>query len=110
MKTFPMFLCVANRSIVIIGGDEQAAQKCRLVLKTDADIVVAWHELSPELAELEKQGRISWHREAVNASTFENAALVFIAICLIAPRLIMRVGHIQSILEKKLSGILCATK
>ncbi len=75
-----MFLCVANRPIVIIGGDEQAAQKCRLVLKTEAEIVVAWHELSPELVELEKQGRISWHREAINASTFNNAALVFIAI------------------------------
>ena len=34
MKTFPMFLRMAGRRVVILGGGEQAAQKTRLMLKT----------------------------------------------------------------------------
>ena len=41
MKTFPMFLKMAGRRVVIFGGGEQAAQKTRLMLKTEAEIVVA---------------------------------------------------------------------
>ena len=45
MKTFPMFLRLDGRRVVIAGGGEQAAQKTRLMLKTEAEIVVAAEEL-----------------------------------------------------------------
>ena len=57
MKTFPMFLNVADRKVVIVGGGEQAAQKCRLMLKTDARIVLAAADLDAELAALVADGR-----------------------------------------------------
>ena len=41
MQTFPMFLKMAGRRVVIVGGGEQAAQKARLVLKTEAPDRVA---------------------------------------------------------------------
>lgn len=79
MKTFPMFLCVADRPVVIVGGGEQAAQKCRLMLKTEARIVVAWPRLGAELLTLVLDDKISWHNGPVTKALFEDAALVFIA-------------------------------
>ena len=60
MRTFPMFLKMADRRVVIAGGGEQAAQKCRLMLKTEAQIVVCAPELDDELASLADRGRIVW--------------------------------------------------
>ena len=79
LKNFPMFLCIANRAVVIVGGGEQAAQKCRLMLKTEARIIVAWHCLCPELENLVHKGRVIWHKASISPVLFENAALVFIA-------------------------------
>ena len=79
MKTFPMFLCVADRPVVIVGGGEQAAQKCRLMLKTEARIIVAWPHLEAELESLAREGKISWHSGAISRALFDDAALIFIA-------------------------------
>lgn len=78
MKTFPMFLKMAGRRVVIFGGGEQAAQKTRLMLKTEAEIVVVAAELEPELAGLASGGRIR-HWTKVTPDLFENTALVFVA-------------------------------
>ena len=67
MKTFPMFLKMAGRRVVILGGGEQAAQKTRLMLKTEAEIVVVAPALEPELADLAARGRIGhaeWRRRS----------------------------------------------
>ena len=79
MKTFPMFLRLDGRRVVIAGGGEQAAQKTRLMLKTEAEIVVAAEELDPELAALAARGRIQQDAGPVSAETFRGAALAFIA-------------------------------
>ena len=57
MKTFPMFLRMDGRRVVICGGGEEAARKARLVLKTSAEIVVLADRLDPELAALVASGR-----------------------------------------------------
>lgn len=79
MKTFPMFLRVTENPVIIVGGGEQAAQKCRLMLKTVAQIVVAWHALEPELRDLAGSGRIAWHRGPITSDLFAETSLVFIA-------------------------------
>ncbi|WP_341368688.1 siroheme synthase CysG [Yoonia sp. BS5-3] len=79
MKTFPMFLTMAGRRVVIAGGGEQAAQKCRLILKTQAKITLLATELDPELADLHSQGRIHWDASPITAAHFADTALVFIA-------------------------------
>ncbi|MEC7300248.1 MAG: NAD(P)-dependent oxidoreductase, partial [Pseudomonadota bacterium] len=48
MKAFPMFIRTTDRRVVIVGGGEQAAQKARLMLKTDAQIVLVAPELDEE--------------------------------------------------------------
>lgn len=79
MKTFPMFLQMQGRRVIIAGGGEQAAQKCRLILKTDAAITVLAPSLDPELESLHAQGRIEWKDGPIGPSDFKGAVLVFIA-------------------------------
>ncbi|MEM8979079.1 MAG: siroheme synthase CysG [Pseudomonadota bacterium] len=79
MKTFPMFLQMAGRRVVIVGGGEQAAQKCRLVLKTEAEIVILALEIEAELQALVDAGRITWKSGPIQAADFADTALVFVA-------------------------------
>lgn len=79
MKTFPMFLQMHGRRVVIVGGGEQAAQKCRLILKTEASITVLAQSLEPELADLHARARIEWRDGAITPDIFVDAALVFVA-------------------------------
>lgn len=79
MKTFPMFLQVAGRRVVIVGGGEQAAQKTRLILKTEAMVELWAPTLDPELSGLAGEGRITHHLGAITPDTFLDTALVFIA-------------------------------
>ena len=78
MKTFPMFLQMAGRRVVIVGGGEQGAQKARLMLKTEAEIVIAALDLDPELAALVAEGRAR-HITRVTVNDLRGAALVFSA-------------------------------
>lgn len=79
MKTFPMFLQMAGRRVVIVGGGEQAAQKTRLILKTDAHIDVLAPMLEEELADLSTAGRIRHDTGAITPGSFAETALVFVA-------------------------------
>lgn len=79
MKTFPMFLKMQGRRVVIVGGGEQAAQKCRLILKTEAAITILAPALDPELSDLFNEARIDWNSAPISSSHFSDAALVFIA-------------------------------
>lgn len=74
MKTFPMFLQMAGRRVVIVGGGEQAAQKARLILKTEATVDVYAPKLDPELADLAERGRIHHHTGAIAPRCFEDTS------------------------------------
>ncbi|MEM8841750.1 MAG: NAD(P)-dependent oxidoreductase [Pseudomonadota bacterium] len=78
MKTFPMFLKLSGRRAIVIGGGEQAAQKARLVIRTDAALVLVAETLEPELADLVATGR-AIHASDGAPDLFKNAALVFVA-------------------------------
>ncbi|MEM9798348.1 MAG: siroheme synthase CysG [Pseudomonadota bacterium] len=79
MKSFPMFIRMTGRRVVIAGGGEQAAQKARLILKTDAQIVLAAPELDVELRGLVAEGRAAHHEGPIGPETFRDSALTFIA-------------------------------
>ncbi len=79
MRTFPMFLKMEGRRVVIFGGGEQAAQKTRLILKTEAEIVLVATDLDPELADLVEKGRVVWWRDETLTGLFDNAILCFVA-------------------------------
>jgi len=79
MKSFPMFIRTTGRRVVIAGGGEQAAQKARLILKTDAQITVAAPSLDAELADIVAQGRANLHGGPITPDFFGGAAMAFIA-------------------------------
>ncbi|MFK7875937.1 MAG: siroheme synthase CysG [Paracoccaceae bacterium] len=79
MKTFPMFLQMAGRRVVIVGGGEQAAQKARLILKTEALVEIWAPSLDPELEGLNAAGRITHQAGMITPAMFLDTALVFIA-------------------------------
>lgn len=79
MKSFPMFIRTSGRKVVIAGDGEQAAQKMRLILKTDAEITLVAHEPDPELLDVIGNRRADWHRGAVTPATFSGAAMGFVA-------------------------------
>lgn len=77
MKAFPMFIRTTGRKVVIVGGGEQAAQKARLLLKTDADLILVSDELESELSELVEEGRARLVR-SLSADVFADAAMAFV--------------------------------
>ena len=79
MQSFPMFLKMAGRRVVIVGGGEQAAQKSRLMLKTEAAITIVAPSLDDELTALVSKGRAEHHDGAISPDLFRDTALVFIA-------------------------------
>lgn len=79
MKSFPMFIKTTNRRVVIVGGGEQAAQKARLMLKTDARLVLAAPELDDELQGLVADGRAVPFTGPITPALFAEAAITFIA-------------------------------
>lgn len=77
MKTFPMFIRTTGRRVVIVGGAEQAAQKMRLLLKTDADLIVVAPQLEDELQQVVQSGRAR-HITELTSQVFETACMAFI--------------------------------
>lgn len=79
MRSFPMFLTMAGRRVVIVGGGEQAAQKARLLRKTEAELILASSRLDAELQGLVAAGVAGHHKGAITRGLFDGAALTFIA-------------------------------
>jgi uroporphyrin-III C-methyltransferase/precorrin-2 dehydrogenase/sirohydrochlorin ferrochelatase len=73
-----MFLRMADRDVIIVGGGETAAQKARLMLKTEARITFVAPDLEAELQALVDTGRASHDTGAITPETFRTAALTFI--------------------------------
>lgn len=59
MRTFPIFVSVDRKPPLVTGGGELAAIKARLLLKRAETVDIAADRLGPELAELERAGRVA---------------------------------------------------
>ncbi|MGY9046593.1 MAG: siroheme synthase CysG [Rhodobacterales bacterium] len=79
MKSFPMFIRTTGRRVIIAGGGEQAAQKARLLLKTDAQLILLADTLDPELQALVSAGRATHQPGPITAQDFNGAAMAFVA-------------------------------
>lgn len=79
MKSFPMFLKTSNRNIIVAGCGEQAAQKCRLLLKTDVKITVFGDKPCTEITKWFQEGRIQLHQGPIAQDSFRGAVAGFIA-------------------------------
>ena len=79
MKYFPIFADVEHADVLVAGGGEQAAQKVRLLLKTEARITIVAELVSPELDHLAKQGRVAIVRRAFAVTDVSGKRIVYAA-------------------------------
>ncbi|WP_395686169.1 NAD(P)-dependent oxidoreductase [Aestuariivirga sp.] len=76
MRYFPVFMDLRGKTVVVIGGGEEALRKIRLLLKTEATIRVIASDLHPEL---EAEPRAGWLAKAYAPHLLEGASLVYSA-------------------------------
>lgn len=79
MKHFPIFLSVEGQRIVLSGGGEAALAKLRLLLKTEADLVVFAPSPAPEIETWATEGRLTLYRRALAVGDTRNTALFYAA-------------------------------
>ena len=78
MKNFPLFINTVGQTITIAGGGEQAAQKARLLKRTEANIRLMAPLLNQELSQLVAEGRAEHVAETVSPAALR-ARLVIAA-------------------------------
>ncbi|MFY0595151.1 MAG: hypothetical protein JXQ85_01850 [Cognatishimia sp.] len=74
-----MFIKTSGRRVVVVGGGEQAAQKMRLLAKTDAKLIVLAETLNAELSGKATAGQAAHRSGMVSADSFKGSAMTFIA-------------------------------
>ncbi len=77
LTTFPAFLKVEAKRVVIVGNGEEALAKCRLLGETSAHLVLVAEAPSPELKRLVQQNGIEHAAKAFSPELLEGAVLAF---------------------------------
>ncbi|QDO96516.1 uroporphyrinogen-III C-methyltransferase [Ferrovibrio terrae] len=78
MHSFPGFLNLQDRLVLVAGGGENAARKIRLLAKAGARIRVVANELNAEIFSLVAEG-VAEHRAEFSADVLDGARLVISA-------------------------------
>jgi len=79
MSLFPLFLKLAGRKVLVVGGGPVAAAKVAALREAGADVFTVAPEVEPALAELAAAGKISVERRSFEAADLEGAWLVVAA-------------------------------
>ena len=79
MQHFPIFLDLKGRTVLLSGGGEAAMAKLRLLMKTEAHLVVFAPEPSDEIVAWAAQGLLALHPRALAPADLPGAALVYAA-------------------------------
>jgi len=79
MHHFPIFLKVTDKRILITGGGQTAIAKLRLLLKTEAEIVVFAVHVDAQLEIWEAEKKLTLNRREIRSSDFFNTAMVYAA-------------------------------
>ncbi|WP_341702328.1 siroheme synthase CysG [Ferrovibrio sp.] len=76
MQTFPSFLILRDRPVLVVGGGENAARKIRLLLKAGAAVTVLAAAPVPEIAGLAATGQLVHLPEPFSPSRLDGMRLV----------------------------------
>ncbi|MEM9972231.1 MAG: siroheme synthase CysG [Pseudomonadota bacterium] len=79
MQHFPIFVAVKDRRIVISGGSEAALAKLRLILKSDAEVVVYADDAGPGVRAHADAGKLTLVERALDAGDAAGAVLFYAA-------------------------------
>jgi siroheme synthase-like protein len=76
----PLFLKLAGRRVLVVGGGPIATSKVRLLLEAGADVLVVAPDVHPELVALEAEGKISITRRCYEERDLGGVWLVVAAV------------------------------
>ncbi|MCA8928493.1 MAG: bifunctional precorrin-2 dehydrogenase/sirohydrochlorin ferrochelatase, partial [Alphaproteobacteria bacterium] len=79
MRHLPISLDLRGKTVIVAGGGEAALAKLRLLLKTEARIVVFADDALPEMERCAAEGRMRLYRRPVAAADLVGATLVYAA-------------------------------
>jgi uroporphyrin-III C-methyltransferase / precorrin-2 dehydrogenase / sirohydrochlorin ferrochelatase len=79
MSLYPLFLKLAGRQVLVVGGGPVALGKVRALLEAGAVVSLVAPQVEPELETLEKKGNISIARRSFEQSDVEGSWLVVAA-------------------------------
>lgn len=74
----PVALNLHNRSVLLVGGGEEALDKLPKLLRVGARVTLVASELTPELRELVLARRVPWYARALHPSDLEGVHLVML--------------------------------
>lgn len=79
MNSFPIFLEMEGRDVLVVGGTDMAANKVRLLAKTPARVVIVAEGLDPAFREFEDLPNICFNYRPFEAGDVLGKALVYAA-------------------------------
>jgi uroporphyrin-III C-methyltransferase/precorrin-2 dehydrogenase/sirohydrochlorin ferrochelatase len=79
MQHFPIFLAVAGQTIVLSGGGDAALAKLRLLLKTEAKLIVIAADAAPEIIRWAAKDKLTLITRAMQSGDATGAALFYAA-------------------------------
>jgi uroporphyrin-III C-methyltransferase/precorrin-2 dehydrogenase/sirohydrochlorin ferrochelatase len=79
MRYFPVFADLENVDVLVVGGSEQAAQKVRLLLKTNGRLTVVAETVVDELRRLGREGALRIVPRSFEARDVDGMRLVYAA-------------------------------
>ncbi len=79
MSLFPMFVKLAGRRVVVVGGGEIAASKMDSLLQAEAKVVVVSPAVNAQVAGFVRERKIEWLPKEFSAEDLEGAFLVIAA-------------------------------
>ena len=79
MQSFPLFLSLQGRRVLVVGGTDHAARKVELLLAAGAQVSLIAKTVTGEIAQLIADARICWA-----GRTFDEADLVGVVLVIVA--------------------------
>lgn len=78
-KTYPIFLKIAGKACLVVGGGRVAERKTKSLLDAGARVTLISPELTSGLRQLAEAGKLFWERRPYRQQDLEGQMLVFVA-------------------------------
>ena len=79
MQSFPLFLTLQNRRVLVVGGTEAAARKAELLLSAGARVTLIADTVTGEIAQMIADGIVSWAGRGFDDDDLLGMSLVIVA-------------------------------